>query len=121
MPTIVLQGLRLLICIQAYMYHSSLGMFHLSWVLASFLIHERAIFFFSCVVMLPLYGWEFLIQYGMRTPALGEIDFFKSKGVYFVEDMKYPVAEQGITYLILALLFMCIGCLKMTFQHDQDE
>lgn len=37
LPTIVIWALRILVCLQAYMYHSVLGLFHLTWVLASFI------------------------------------------------------------------------------------
>ena len=33
-------------------------------------------------------------------------------------DLMYPVAEQGLYFLILTLLVMNISCFKLTMQHD---
>jgi hypothetical protein len=48
----------------------------------------------------------------MRTPGLKEVEPFASCAQFFIKEMAYPVTEQSITFFILILLFMSIGCLK---------
>lgn len=65
-PIIVMWNARLLLVFQSYMYHGGLSIFHLCWVLCSFLFPAQYIVFFSIVVMLPLYTTEFIFVYGSR-------------------------------------------------------
>lgn len=114
-PTIVLWLLRFLIGAQAYMYHSSLGLFHLGWVLFTFVVHERLVYFVTIVLMLPVYGWEFVVQYGMRTPGLKKNKMFQENKQYFVYPMESPVLEQSLTFIILTLLSTSVSCFKLTY------
>ena len=120
-PYWVINLLRITLFLQAYMYHSSIGLMHLSRVLFSFIANDRVFFFTAASVMLPIYTWEFLIGYGMRTPGIKEIEPFLSCSEYFVREMAAPVVEQSITFLTLILLYMSIGCLKMAYQVNQEN
>jgi hypothetical protein len=69
-------------------------MVHLMWILLSFILPIRVAFFFSVVVMLPLYTCEFIMIYGAKIKYLGTKSAFTKYGVYFnQEDMKYPMLE----------------------------
>lgn len=35
--------------------------------------------------------------------------------------MAAPVAEQSLYFVILALLFTTVSCLKLTYQYDQEQ
>lgn len=72
LPSVVMWALRVLLCFQAYLYHSILGYMHLTWVLATFIFSERVVFFFTAICFLPVYAWEFCVVYGMHAPWLNE-------------------------------------------------
>ena len=105
-PFIVTQILRVLLFVQGYMYHSSLGMMHVSWALYSFCVSDRVFFFTSSFIFLPIYAWEFLVTYGSRVPGIeDEIQFFGNNSIFFVQDLYAPTWEQAISFLTLLLLF----------------
>ena len=58
---LVLTLLRLFIWFQAYLYHSSIGLFHLFFVLMTFVINEQVVFFIAVSLMMPVYAWEFSV------------------------------------------------------------
>ena len=103
------------------MYHSSLGLLHLGWVLFTFAVRERVVYFVTITLMLPVYGWEFTVQYGMRTPVLKEYAAFQDHANYFVQDLSSPVLEQALTFIILALLSTSVSSFKMSYTHNQDS
>lgn len=103
------------------MYHSSIGLMHLFWVLFSFFVGERLFFFTACSIMLPIYTWEFIIMYGMRTPGIRNQEPFLSCAEYFVNEMAYPVLEQALSFVILILLFLSIGSLKVAYELNSDD
>ena len=120
LPLVVIWLLRILLTFQTYLYHNSLSMLHLSWVLLSFLISFELNLFLSCIVMIPIYSWEFIMIYGLRIPLIKDYDFFAKYGDYFNWDLKWPISEQVLYFCILNLFFMTISCLKLTFESDQD-
>lgn len=97
------------------MYHSCIGLLYLTWVLFSFCCSERLFFFVSSAIILPVYGWVFIISYGMRTPGLINVFPFSSCADYFVKELDRPMVEQTITFLVLTLLFMSTSSLKMAY------
>ena len=75
------------------MYHNSISLFHIIWVVSSFILPMKAILFLSKTIMLPIYTWEFVMIYGKRVPIIKDLDFFKENGAYFDWTFRYPIAE----------------------------
>ena len=121
MPTIVMWNLRILLTFQAYMYHSSIGLFHLSWVISTFLFPDRIALVITVLIMLPIYLWEFITIYAMRTPWLKDQEFFKTSSRFFVITMAYPILEQMLYYFILVNMSFCVSCMFLSFKFDQDK
>lgn len=93
----------------------------LSWVLFSFYVSDRVFFFVATWAFLPVYGFVFIIIYGMRTPGLRDIEPFASCSEYFVDELKYPVTEQAILFANLTLLFISIGCMKNALEYPIEQ
>lgn len=47
------------------MYHSKIGLFHLSYVLATFFFSRKFSYFMSIYMILPVYTIEFVVIYGL--------------------------------------------------------
>lgn len=47
-----------------------MGFYHLLWVLISFMLPIKNMFFVSIVVFLPFYFFEFMCVYGSEIPGL---------------------------------------------------
>ena len=69
-PTVVMWEARILIGIQAYMYHNILSLLHLMWILMTFIFPIKLALFLSLVIMTPMYTYEFVMIYGSRIPKL---------------------------------------------------
>jgi hypothetical protein len=76
-PVIVIWVLRLTIGLQAYMYHSIIGQFHLSWILMSFIFSNKVTLWISTLIMVPLYTFEFIIVYGGQLRVVKDVSVFK--------------------------------------------
>jgi hypothetical protein len=118
LPTIVMWSLRIMLTFQAYMYHSSIGLFHLSWVITTFLFSDRVSLAITVLVMLPMYLWEFITVYSMKTLWLKDQPKFKESSRFFVQKMAQPLLEQTLYYFILINLSFCVSCLFLSFQYD---
>lgn len=57
------------------MYHNGKGLFHLSFVLLTFILSMKLTIFLSIVVMIPVYTFEFIMIYANRIPILKVTDF----------------------------------------------
>jgi hypothetical protein len=79
--------------ILSYMYHSSAGFVHLSWVIATFYCRVNTTLFMSIVFMIPLVTWEFIMVYMSRVPKIKETTFFVVYGKFFRFDMKQASFE----------------------------
>ena len=77
MPSVTIWLLRFGFGYQAYLYHSNIGLFHLSYVLATFLFSRKFTYFMSIYIILPIYSLEFIIMYGMGIPGVDNIEIFK--------------------------------------------
>jgi hypothetical protein len=64
LPTVIVWTLRILLGFQAYMYHNSLSLLHLFWVVMSFILPMKGTLFISQTIMIPIYTWEFVMIYG---------------------------------------------------------
>jgi hypothetical protein len=113
--------LRFALIFQSYLYHSNSGMLHLTFVLMSFVLPLNHVLFFSFVVMLPIYSAEFILMYGMRIPVVNKTEFFMMYGQNFDFEMKFPILEQLLYFLILVLFCMTISCFKLSFEINQNE
>ena len=82
-PTVVMWEARILIGIQAYMYHNILSLLHLMWILMTFIFPIKFALFLSLVIMTPMYTYEFVMIYGSRIPKLQDTDFFTSERSLF--------------------------------------
>ena len=76
LPTICIWALRIGLAFQAYMYHSTLGLFHLSYVLFTFLSNTRFSLMVAIYIMLPIYFLEFIIVYAMKIEAVNDNKLF---------------------------------------------
>ena len=121
MPTVVLWTLRFALIFQSYLYHSNSGMFHLAFVLFSFILPSRLVLFFCFVIMLPIYALEFVLMYGMRIAIVNESDFFIRYGKAFDFEMNFPIMEQFLYFFILALFCMTVSCYKLAYDINQGE
>ena len=97
------------------MYHNGLSLVHLLYVLCSFISPIRFILFFSIIIMLPLYTWEFVMIYGNGIPILKSTEFMSKYGGYFDWKLKVPVLEQMLYFVILTCFFIMISCFKLVF------
>ena len=121
LPTVVLWTLRFALIFQSYLYHSNSGMFHLAFVLFSFILPSRLVLFFCFVIMLPIYALEFVLMYGMRIAIVNESDFFVKYGKAFDFEMKMPIMEQFLYFFILALFCMTVSCYKLAYDINQGD
>jgi hypothetical protein len=76
MPATNIWFLRFGFALQAYVYHSNIGLFHLSFVILSFFFSRKFTYFMSIGIMLPIYIVEFIVIYGMGIPNFGDKEFF---------------------------------------------
>jgi len=79
-PTVVLWILRFSIGFQAYLYHTNLNMFHLLFVLSTFVFSGRFATFVGAVVMLPIYCGEFIMIYSLNIPYVKDTKFIQTFG-----------------------------------------
>lgn len=93
LPLVVIWGLRIFLGVQTYLYHNSLSMLHLIWVLSSFIVPQQVILFLSATIMIPVYTWEFVMIYGERIPIVNKYFFFTKYGSYFSWKLEYPITE----------------------------
>mmetsp|Transcript_34734 Transcript_34734/g.53328 ORF Transcript_34734/g.53328 Transcript_34734/m.53328 type:complete len:348 (-) Transcript_34734:7663-8706(-) len=121
LPTLVIWLIRILLAFQAYMYHTTLSLFHLVYVLSTFVFPLRMSLFLSITLMVPLYTFEFIMIYGRRIPVVKEQEFFVRYGKLFNWELQMPILEQSLYFVILSLLFMTISCFKLTFEYDQNK
>ena len=70
MPSVTIWVLRLGFGYQAYLYHSNIGLFHLSYVLATFFFSRKFSYFMTIYIILPIYSIEFIVIYGMGIPGI---------------------------------------------------
>ena len=99
LPTLVLWAIRFFLTIQSYMYHSSLGYYHLIFILSTFILPGTYVLLLSFVVMLPLYFAEFVLLYGMRIPLVNQTDFLQTYGKAFESELMFPIFEQFLLFL----------------------
>ena len=78
MPSINIWFLRFGFGAQAYLYHSTIGLFHLTYVLSTFFFSRKFTYFMSITVVLPIYALEFITVYGIGIPGFDGHDFFKA-------------------------------------------
>lgn len=69
-PSVNIWLLRFGFGFQAYLYHSNIGLFHLSYVLATFFFSRKFSYFMSIYIILPTYSIEFIIIYGLGIPGV---------------------------------------------------
>ena len=121
LPTVVLWTLRFALIFQSYLYHSNTGMFHLAFVLFSFIIPSKLALFFCFVIMLPIYAMEFVLMYGMRIEVVNQYWFFVKYGKPWDFEMKFPIIEQFLYFFILALFCMTVSCFKLAHDINQND
>jgi hypothetical protein len=121
LPIIIMWTLRFALIFQSYLYHSNSGMLHLFFVLMSFVLPLNIVLFISFTFMLPIYSAEFILMYGMRIPVVNKTEFFMTHGQAFDFEMKLPILEQLLYFLILALFCMTISCFKLSYEINQNE
>jgi hypothetical protein len=90
-PSLIKIGIKLGLLLQAYMYHSALGMLHLFFFLISFVLADRVFFYLCAIIILPIYTWEYSIVYMSQTQLLKK--YFKEQSKYFVTEMENPILE----------------------------
>lgn len=120
LPTTLMWAQRVLVGFQAYMYHTDLSLIHLTWVVMTFILPYKVMFFFSIVIMIPIYSFEFIMVYGNHIYLLGDSAFFQKYSM-FKWTMENKMLEQLLFYVIMSNFFMMISGYFLTFQHNQDE
>lgn len=115
LPTMCIWWLRIGLGFQAYLYHSSLGIFHLAYVLLTFLSGTKFALCFSIFIMLPMYTLEFVIVYGMKISAVNHLKIFQVTKMVFLSKLEMPILEQSLYFVNLAFFFMSISCVKLGF------
>lgn len=65
LPSLNIWLIRIGLGYQAYLYHSGIGIFHLSYVLLSFFFSRKFTYLLTIYVMLPVYCLEFIFIYGL--------------------------------------------------------
>ena len=114
LPIVAMWTLRIMLTFQIYMYHTGISLVHLMYVLLTFIIPIKIAFYFTIVVMLPLYICEFIMVYGAKIQYLKDKPEFTKFGVYFNNiPMKSPMLEQTLYFLILTNFFVMISCFKL--------
>ena len=99
-----------------------MGLFHLCWLLSTFFLPMQIVLFITCVLLLPVYTFEFIMIYGVRVPLVRQyVPIYKTYGKDFDFKMESPVTEQFLYFSILALLYLCVGCFKLTFSFNADK
>jgi hypothetical protein len=96
-------------------------MFHLTFILISFVLPSHLVLFLSFVLMLPIYTAEFVLMYGSRIPVVKDLEFFSKYGKAFSPYMRFPVLEQFLYFIILTLFFMTISCFKLSYEINQKQ
>lgn len=64
LPMMIIWITRFLLIFQVYMYHGGLSLYHMIWVLCSFILNIKFALFMSIVIYLPLYSVECMLIYG---------------------------------------------------------
>jgi len=103
------------------MYCDALSLFHLTFVLSTFVFTQKFTLYLNMVLMIPVYTLEFCVVYAMRIPVVRDEQFISQFAPYF--DFKYhlPVLEQLLYFSILACFYMSVSCFKLAFTHNQDK
>jgi len=102
------------------MYHTDLSLIHLTWVAMTFILPYKVMFFFSIVIMIPIYSFEFVLVYGNNIYLVNDYPFFQKYSM-FKWTMEYKMLEQLLYYVIMSNFFMMVSGYFLTFKHDQDE
>lgn len=120
LPTSLMWAQRVLVGFQAYMYHTDLSLVHLTWVVMTFILPYKVMFFFSIVIMIPIYSFEFIMVYGNHVYLVGDSSFFQQYPM-FKWTMEAKMLEQLLFYVIMSNFFMMISGYFLTFQQNQDD
>jgi hypothetical protein len=86
----------------------------------TFILPYKVMFFFSIVVMIPIYSFEFVLVYGNNIYLVNDYPFFQKYSL-FKWTMEYKMLEQLLFYVIMSNFFMMVSGYFLTFQHNQDE
>lgn len=100
------------------MYHSSMSLFHLAFVLFTFLSTTRFSLVVSMYLMLPIYFCEFVVVYAMKIDAVNHWRLFQITKAIFLSKLEYPVLEQSLYFTNLAFFFLSASCLKLCFMAE---
>lgn len=103
------------------MYCNDLGMVHLIWALLSFVFSTQATFFISCIFMLPLYTYEFVMTYGNRIEMVAASHTFQKYGFYFTWELEHPTLELLLYFIIMTIFWMMLGCMFLVYEARQDD
>lgn len=87
--------------VSIYTYHSYLSLFHLTWLLFSFILPIHAVFRLSSYIMLPILIVEYFTLYAFN------LSYFQDKETFL--DLKYPLLELSLLYVIVILFCMMIS------------
>lgn len=117
----VLLVAQLSMFILAYMYHCTAGLFHLFWVILSFILKTNDTLFLSVIIMVPFLTWEFILIYMSRIPKISNTTFFTDYGKYFDLEMKIPILEQMFMVLILLVFSMMISSYMRRLDNPNVE
>jgi len=118
LPTITIWLLRLGLGLQAYMYHSSLGLFHIAFVLFTFLVSTRFALTIAVIIILPTYFVELITVYSMKIALFDEFPYIVFMKKFFLVEFKHPILEQALYFINQAVLFLSISCIKLCFMSD---
>jgi len=79
---------------QAYIYHSRIGLFHLTYVLLTFVFSRKFTYYMSIVIILPIYALEFIVIYGIGIPGFNEKEFV-ANSAYFTPVSRKDMVKLG--------------------------
>lgn len=103
------------------MYCDALSLFHLTFVLSTFVFTQKFTLYLNMVLMIPVYTLEFCVVYAMRIPVVCNEQFISQFAPYFNFKYHMPVLEQLLYFSILACFYMSVSCFKLAFTHNQDK
>lgn len=101
--------------ILSYAYHSYESLFHLTWLLFSFILPIKGVFFVSIYFMLPCMVIEYMIVYIAYIPYIANAGVISRllpyDHLYF--ELKFPGLELLLTYIVILMFCMMIPGKKL--------
>ena len=117
LPVSLIWILRVSVGVFAYMYNSYVGLFHLIWVIISFLIPTSQFYFLSCYMMFPIVISEFSLFYVANIKSYNNARLYSHPVIEeFLFHPKKPFFELCLIYSIVIFVGMMFPA-RLRLQH----